>query len=149
MKKIKFLPACLAMVLGLSFGFASCGDDDDDNNSSDNSTVVDSSVTSKGRAFYSNLCSTTSGDAATITTATAAVVASAMEYSSHKDDKTWTTNFLAGVVMEKYGVTSESEAKSEEYMSKVAGLKSMLDEGITAENVSTALLNLSNFISTK
>lgn len=149
MKKIKFLPACMAMVLGLSFGLVSCGSDDDDNNGGENTSVVDSDVTAKGRSFYTNLCNTTSGDAATVASAMAAVVVSASEYSEHRknNDDAWTTNFLAGVVMEKYGVSSETEAKSEENLAKVAELKSVLDAGVTTDNVANMLVNLANFIS--
>ena len=49
--------------------------------------------------------------------------------------------------MAKYNVSSETEAKSAENLAKVAELKTMLDNGITAENVATALVNLANFIS--
>lgn len=149
MKKIKFLPILMALFFGLSFGLTSCGDDDDDNNGSDNTTVVEKDVIAKGRTFYTNLEKTTSGDASVVAAATAAIVLDAAEYTKNKSNKEWTTNFLAGVVMQKYGVTEEAEAKSEENLAKVAELKSILDNGITSENVANALMGLANFISKK
>ena len=147
MKKIKFLPILMAMFLGLSFGLVSCGDDDDNNGNTENNSYVESDVIAKGRTFYTNLEKTTSGDASVVAAATAAIVLDATEYTKNKNNKEWTTNFLAGVVMQKYGVSSETEAKSAENLAKVAELKTMLDNGITAENVATALVNLANFIS--
>ncbi len=143
MKKIKFLPILMAMFLGLSFGLVSCGDDDDNNGNTENNSYVESDVIAKGRDFYANLVKAGSGDAVAI----ASVVTGAAEYTTNKNNKEWTTNFLAGVVMQKYGVSSETEAKSTENLAKVAELKTMLDNGITAENVATVLVNLANFIS--
>lgn len=143
MKKIKFLPILMAMFLGLSFGLVSCGDDDDNNGNTENNTYVESDVIAKGRDFYGNLVKAGSGDAVAI----ASVVTGAAEYTTNKSNTEWTTNFLAGVVMAKYNISSETEAKSTENLAKVAELKTMLDNGITAENVATALVNLANFIS--
>ncbi|MBO7428922.1 MAG: hypothetical protein J6U08_09460 [Paludibacteraceae bacterium] len=143
MKKIKFLPILMALFLGLSFGLVSCGDDDDNNENTENNTHVESDVIAKGRDFYANLVKAGSGDAVAI----ASVVTGAAEYTTNKSNTEWTTNFLAGVVMAKYNVSSETEAKSAENLAKVAELKTMLDNGITAENVATALVNLANFIS--
>lgn len=143
MKKIKFLPILMALFLGLSFGLVSCGDDDDNNGNNENNTYVESDVIAKGRDFYANLVKAGSGDAVAI----ASVVTGAAEYTTNKSNTEWTTNFLAGVVMAKYNVSSETEAKSKENLAKVAELKTMLDNGITAENVATALVNLAGFIS--
>ncbi|MBR5374772.1 MAG: hypothetical protein IK131_08900 [Paludibacteraceae bacterium] len=147
MKKIKFLPILMAMFLGLSFGLVSCGDDDDNNEGGEgnNTTVVEKDVISKGRDFYGNLVKAGSGDAVAI----ASVVTGAAEYTTNKSNTEWTTNFLAGVVMAKYGVTEETEAKSEENLKKVAELKNLLDNGITAANVADALTSLASFISSK
>lgn len=133
----------MAMFLGLSFGLVSCGDDDDNNGNTENNTYVESDVIAKGRDFYGNLVKAGSGDAVAI----ASVVTGAAEYTTNKSNTEWTTNFLAGVVMAKYNISSETEAKSTENLAKVAELKTMLDNGITAENVATALVNLANFIS--
>ena len=147
MKKIKFLPILMAMFLGLSFGLVSCGDDDDNNEGGEgnNTTVVEKDVISKGRDFYGNLVKAGSGDVA----ATANVILGASEYSKNKSNSEWTTNFLAGVVMAKYGVTEETEAKSEENLAKVAELKALLEDGslLTTEGVANALVNLASFIS--
>ena len=147
MKKIKFLPILMAMFLGLSFGLISCGDDDDNNGNTENNTYVEKDVIAKGRTFYSNLEKTTSGDASVVAAATAAIVLDAAEYTKNKNNKEWTTNFLAGVVMEKYKVDDANIAKSEQYMNKVADLKNVLDNGITADNVANALVTLAGFIS--
>lgn len=146
MKKIKFLPACLAMVLGLSFGFASCGDDDDDSGSGQQQQqeVVESDVIQNGRNFYLDLekAKETGSEADRLR-----VAADALDYSKNKDNATWTSNFLAGVVMQKYGVDDANVAKSQEYMSKVADVKGLLDNGITSDNIVDALLKLAPFIS--
>ncbi len=147
MKKIKFLPILMAMFLGLSFGLVSCGDDDDNNEGGEgnNTTVIEKDVITKGRDFYGNLVKAGSGDVA----ATANVILGASEYSKNKSNSEWTTNFLAGVVMAKYGVTEETEAKSEENLAKVAELKVLLEDGslLTTEGVANALVNLASFIS--
>lgn len=69
-----------------------------------------------------------------------------MNYTKFKDDKEYTANFLAGVVMAKYGVTDEQEAKSEKYVNEVNELKSILDGGINASNVTTAVAQLTSFV---
>lgn len=145
MKKIKFLACLMAMFAGLSFGFCSCGDDDSDDNTNKATEYVESDVIASGQTFYVNLEASVKGDAAAI----ASVVSVGLQYSKFKDDATYTSNFLAGVVMQKYGVADVAVAKSEEYMSKVAGLKAVLDEGITADNVANALVSLASFIASK
>ena len=45
--------------------------------------------------------------------------------------------------------TEETEAKSEENLKKVAEMKNLLDNGITAANVADALTSLASFISSK
>lgn len=145
MKKIKFLACLMAMFAGLSFGFCSCGDDDSDDNTNKATEYVESDVIASGQTFYVNLEAAVKGDGAAI----ASVVSVGLQYSKFKDDATYTSNFLAGVVMQKYGVADVAVAKSEEYMSKVAGLKAVLDEGITADNVANALVSLASFIASK
>lgn len=145
MKKIKFLACLMAMFAGLSFGFCSCGDDDSDDNTNKATEYVESDVIASGQTFYVNLETAVKGDAAAI----ASVVSVGLQYSKFKDDATYTSNFLAGVVMQKYGVADVAVAKSEEYMSKVASLKAVLDEGITADNVANALVSLASFIASK
>ncbi len=147
MKKIKFLPILMAMFLGLSFGLVSCGDDDD--NSSDNNQnkeFVEADVIQSGRTFYSDLVKAkeTGSESDKLR-----VAADAIDYSNNKNNSAWTTNFLAGVVMEKYNVDDANVAKSEEYMNKVADVKNVLDNGITSDNVANALVSLANFISSK
>lgn len=147
MKKIKFLPILMAMFLGLSFGLISCGDDDDngsDNNQ--NKEFVEADVIQSGRTFYDDLVrAKESGSEAD----KLRVAADAIDYSNNKNNSAWTTNFLAGVVMEKYNVDDANVAKSEEYMKKVADVKNVLDNGITSDNVANALVSLANFISSK
>lgn len=145
MKKIKFLACLMAMFAGLSFGFCSCGDDDSDDNTNKATEYVESDVIASGQTFYVNLEAAVKGDGAAI----ASVVSVGLQYSKFKDDATYTSNFLAGVVMQKYGVADVAVAKSEEYMSKVASLKAVLDEGITADNVANALVSLASFIASK
>ena len=140
MKKLKFLPFLMALVFGLSFGFTACGDDDDDS-----SEKVETETIESGTKFYENMVKACEGDAAAIT----AVVTEGANYSKYKNDAEYTTNFLAGVVMAKYGVTDVALAKSEEYQSKVASVKSVLDEGFTVGNVSNVLVSLSEFIASK
>lgn len=145
MKKIRFFACLMAMFVGLSFGFTSCGDEEDGNDNGGSKEYVDTDVISSGQAFYTNLETAVQGDAVAI----ASVVTTAAQYQKFKNDKEYTTNFLAGVVMQKYGVADVAVAKSEEYMGKVSALKAVLDEGITAENVSNALVSLASFIASK
>ncbi|MCQ2225222.1 MAG: hypothetical protein MJZ14_05800 [Paludibacteraceae bacterium] len=145
MKKIKFFACLMTMFMGLSFGMASCGDDDEESNGDKTTIVTEDEVINEGRTFYKNLNGAVNRDEASIL----AVVSSGMKYYQNKSDKAWTTNFLAGVVMEKYGVADATVAKSEEYMSKVADLKAILDNGITADNISNLLIDLASFISKK
>lgn len=150
MKKIKFFACLMAMFMGLSFGFCACGSDDDtDTQDESQNTPGHDATIQEGKNFYSSLESAVNGkDAASIATATANVAAVGMNYSKFKDDKEYTANFLAGVVMAKYGVTDEQEAKSEKYMNEVSELKSILDGGINASNIGTALVQLSSFVLT-
>jgi hypothetical protein len=147
MKKIKFLPILMAVFMGLSFGLTSCGDDDDDNaNNEQNKEFVESDVIQNGRNFYIDLQKAKeSGSEAD----KLRVVADALDYSKNKSNSAWTSNFLAGVVMEKYNVDDANVAKSEEYMKKVADVKNLLDNGITSDNVADALIKLATFISTR
>ncbi len=145
MKNLKFWSLLMALVFGLSFGFVSCGDDDDD---TQDSSVVEKSTIEKGQNFYKDLVNTASDDATTRAAAITSVVVAAAEYTTHKSDAEWTTNFLAGVAMEKYGVT-DAVAKTEEYQNKVKAVKDVLDAGFTAENVSNVLIQLSDFIASK
>lgn len=147
MKKIKFLPVLMALFMGLTFGLTSCGDDDDDNSGNDTQkeSVVEDDVINNGRTFYDDLGKAASGDAVAI----ADIIVKGADYTAHKDDKTYTTNFLAGVVMQKYGVDDAKVAKGEEYLNKVETVKTVLDNGITSENVSEALIKLATFISSK
>ncbi|MBR2262706.1 MAG: hypothetical protein IJ916_13540 [Paludibacteraceae bacterium] len=147
MKNLKFWSLLMALVFGLSFGFVSCGDDDDDENTQD-SSVVEKTTIEKGQNFYKDLKNTNSDDATAKTAAITSVVLTASEYASHKSDAEWTTNFLAGVAMEKYGVT-DAVAKTEEYQNKVKAVKDVLDAGFTADNVAGVLVNLSDFIASK
>ena len=146
MKKLKFLPFLMALVFGLSFGFTACGDDDDDS-----SEKVETKTIESGQAFYQNVVKAVDNDVTAEEKAAAitAVVTEGANYSKYKNDAEYTTNFLAGVVMEKYGVTDVALAKSEEYQSKVASVKSVLDEGFTVGNVSNVLVSLSEFIASK
>lgn len=149
MKKIKFFACLMSIFVGLSFGFCACGSDDDtDTNVQDDTTKPSHDATiQEGKTFYSSLeTAATSKDATSITAASASVAALAMNYTKFKDDKEYTANFLAGVVMAKYGVTDEQEAKSEKYVNEVNDLKSILDGGINASNVATAVAQLTSFV---
>ncbi len=149
MKKIKFFACLMALFAGLTFGFCACGNDDDtDTNVQDDTTKPShDAAIQEGKTFYSSLeTAVNNKDAASYTAATASLVTVGMNYSKFKDDKEYTANFLAGVVMAKYGVTDEQEAKSEKYMKEVAELKSILDGGINANNVVTALSQLASFV---
>lgn len=148
MKKIKFFACLMAMFMGLSFGFCACGSDDDtDTQDESQNTPGHDATIQEGKTFYSSLeTAVTSKDATSITAASASVAALAMNYTKFKDDKEYTANFLAGVVMAKYGVTDEQEAKSEKYVNEVNELKSILDGGINASNVTAAVAQLTSFV---
>lgn len=146
MKNLKFWSLLMALVFGLSFGVTSCGDDKDE---SDESSYVEDDVIGSGQKFYQNLDKAINGTAEEKTVAIASVVASGFDYKNHKSDAGWTTNFLAGVAMEKYGVTDKAKAKSAEYQKKVSAVKDVLDKGFTAENVSNVLISLSDFVASK
>lgn len=149
MKKIKFFACLMSIFVGLSFGFCACGSDDDtDTNVQDDTTKPSHDATiQEGKTFYNSLETAVSNkDAASYAAATASLAAVGMNYSKFKDDKEYTANFLAGVVMAKYGITDEQEAKSEKYVNEVNDLKSILDGGINANNVLTALAQLSSFV---
>lgn len=145
MKKIKFLPVLMALFMGLTFGLTSCGDDDDDSSSNNGGTeFVETDVIESGRNFYSDLEKAASGSDSD----KLRVAADALDYTKNKDNAAWTSNFLAGIVMQKYNV-SVDEAKTQVYMDKVADVKGLLDNGITSDNVAEALIKLATFISSK
>lgn len=145
MKKIKFLPVLMALFMGLTFGLTSCGDDDDDSSSNNGGTeFVETDVIESGRNFYSDLEKAVSGSDSD----KLRVAADALDYTKNKDNAAWTSNFLAGIVMQKYNV-SVDEAKTQVYMDKVADVKGLLDNGITSDNVAEALIKLATFISSK
>lgn len=146
MKNLKFWSLLMALVFGLSFGFVSCGDDDDEN--TQDSSVVEKTTIEKGQNFYKDLKNANSDDATVKTAAFTSMVLTAAEYTAHKTDAEWTTNFLAGVAMEKYGVT-DAVAKTEEYQNKVKAVKDVMDAGFTADNVAGVLVKLSDFIASK
>lgn len=145
MKKIKFLPVLMALFMGLTFGLTSCGDDDDDSSSNNGGTeFVETDVIESGRNFYSDLEKAANGSDSD----KLRVAADALDYTKNKDNAAWTSNFLAGIVMQKYNV-SVDEAKTQVYMDKVADVKGLLDNGITSDNVAEALIKLATFISSK
>ncbi len=146
MKKLRFFACLMTLFMGLSFGFTSCGDKDDDSSTNDSVVSGENEAINKGKQFYADL------ELAVKDKDTAAglrVASVGLEYSKFKEDKAWTTNFLAGVVMAKYGVSDANVAKSEKYMKEVADLKAILDGGINVENISSALLSLATFVTTK
>ena len=146
MKKIKFLPVLMALFMGLTFGLTSCGDDDDDSSSNNGGTeFVETDVIESGRNFYSDLEKAANGSDSD----KLRVAADALDYTKNKDNAAWTSNFLAGVVMQKYGVDDSNVAKTQEYMNKVADVKGLLDNGINKENVADALIKLASFIASK
>lgn len=145
MKNLKFWSLLMALVFGLSFGVTSCGDDKDE---SDGSSYVEDDVIAKGQAFYRNsvkLVESKGTDAQAILD----MVSAASEYKQHKSDKEWTANYLAGIAMEKYGVTDKALAKSAEYQEKVSAFKNILDAGFTAENIANVLTSLATAIGSK
>ncbi len=140
MKSIKFLPFLMALFLGAAFCFSSCDRNDDDD---DSSSVTE--TMKKGESFYDDCKSYKENKDAT---KLLSIVANATEYTQHKDDKTWVTEFIAGMVMAKYNV-SDKVAQTEEYLSKASSVKTVLDGGITTTNVLTALTTISEFIDSK
>lgn len=152
MKNLKFWSLLMALVFGLSFGVTSCGDDDEDGGSTPtDKTYVEKDVIANGQSFYQNCEKALSKEstAADITAATASVVLYGQEYYNNRTNVEWTTNFLAGVAMEKYGITDAALAKSDEYQQKVSVVKNVLNEGFTADNVSNVLASLATFIASK
>lgn len=148
MKNLKFWSLFVALFLGLSFGFTSCGDDEEKDEKTEK-TIVEDETIQKGQTFYQNLDKAVNGTTEEKAVAITSVVATGFDYKNHKSDAEWTTNFLAGVAMEKYGVADKAIAKTDEYQQKVAAVKAVLDEGFTSENVSNVLIQLSSFISNK
>jgi len=153
MKNLKFWSLLMALVFGLSFGVTSCGDDDENNEKQENTEkqYVEKDVIASGQSFYQNCAKAISSEstAAEITASTASVVLLGQEYYKNRKNAEWSTNFLAGIAMEKYGITDTALAKSDEYQQKVSTVKKVLDEGITTENVANALATIATFIASK
>lgn len=151
MKNLKFWSLLMALVFGLSFGVTSCGDDDDEKQDNTEKQYVEKDVIASGQSFYQNCAKAVNKEstAAEITASTASVVLLGQDYYNHRKDAEWSTNFLAGVAMEKYQITDAALAKTDEYQQKVATVKKVLDEGITTENVASALATIATFIASK
>ncbi len=151
MKNLKFWSLLMALVFGLSFGVTSCGDDDDEKQDNTEKQYVEKDVIASGQSFYQNCAKAVSKEstAADITASTASVVLLGQEYYKNRKNAEWTTNFLAGVAMEKYQITDTALAKTDEYQQKVSTVKKVLDEGITTENVANALATIATFIASK
>lgn len=154
MKNLKFWSLLMALVFGLSFGVTSCGDDDDEGGKQDNTEkqYVEKDVIASGQSFYQNCVKAVNikdTEGTEYAAAVLNVVTSGQEYYKNRTNAEWTTNFLAGVAMEKYGITDAALAKSDEYQQKVASVKKVLDEGITTENVANVLTSLATFIASK